>query len=354
MKQIAYAGSYNETAGLRIFEVDDATGAFAERGVVAASPDPIYMTPSKNGAFLYVAQRVNGRGGVAVYRTDSGTLTKVAEYEAADTVPCHIALSPDGTKLGFAEYRNGTAGYFDVTDDGRLSGPAASVKHAMEGAGANKERQDAPHCHCAVFSPDNKRLCICDLGMDKVFAYNITPEGLVEDESAGFTALPGDGPRHLVFHPNDRFAYLVNELAGTVTALEYSDAEGFTEIDTYRTLPQDFHFFSKAAAIKISPDGNFVLASNRGHDSIAVFRINAETGALERKNICRLSGEFPRDFEFVPGGKFILLGHKMSDEVAMYTFDAHSGSIKICGEVHAMPKPLCFVFKPNFELPGEL
>lgn len=351
MKHVFYVGSKcgEAGAGLRVFDMDSESGAIRQRSQVDDAIDPTFLTLSADGKFLYVVQNVDPAddvyvGGVAVYAVEGDLLVKRAEAPCALSVPCHVALSADGRTLAYAEYRNATAGVFSVQADALLEGPVATIKHT--GSGSDPERQEAAHCHCSEPTPDSTRVCVCDLGLDRVFVYEAVPgkKKLQEVEGAGFTCVPGAGPRHIVFHPTSPLAFLVNELDSTLVSLKHPGGGVFEEVATYSLLPSSFAGTSKAAAVKVSPDGDWVLASNRGHDSIAAFQIDRETGKLRRAAVSRLNGVFPRDFSFSPDGRFVVVGHKLSNEVAVYAFNPESGELTQTANTIAMPKPLCFVF----------
>lgn len=338
-----------EKAGLRVFDIDAETGEIRQVSQVDDAQDPIYLALSQDGKFLYAAQQVvpnvdGVSGGVAVYAVNGSELVKLAEYACAPTVPCHISLSHDGRKLVYAEYGKGWVGVFNVKSDGLLEGPVAKTQHVAGGSDAG--RQGAAHCHCAVMTPDDSRLCISDLGQDRIFVYEIdsTNGNLREVAEAGFTTASGTGPRHLIFHPTAKLAFLVNEYANTVISLRHDGGGIFSLIGTYSMLPDDFVGKSWASAIKISSDGRWLLASNRGYDSIAVYAINTESGQLEGRAINKLNGSFPRDFEFTPDGKFIVVGYMLSNEVAVYRFDNKTGLMEQTANTISMIKPLCFVF----------
>ena len=351
MKHIFYVGSKsgNDGAGLRVFDLDSENGEIRQLSQIDDAVDPTFFALSSDGRFLYVEQVVDPAdgihvGGVAVYAVEGHDLVKRAEAPCTLTVPCHVALSADGKMLSYAEYRNATAGVLTVQENGLLEGPVSTIKHT--GSGPDPERQDAAYCHCAEPTPDGGRICVCDLGLDRVFVYEAVPgkKKLREVEGAGFTCVPGAGPRHIIFHPARPLAFLVNELDSTLVSLKHPGGGVFEEIATYSLLPSSFAGTSKAAAVKISPDGAWVLASNRGHDSIAAFRIDPETGQLQRMAVSRLNGVFPRDFAFSPDGRFVVAGHKLSNEVAVYAFDSASGALKQTANTITMPKPLCFLF----------
>lgn len=344
MNRSLYVGSNSgdQGKGLRRYSIDGENKKLVERFIVDNAIDPIYLALSASGRYLYVAEKVNVEGcdmpgGVSVYSTDGGKLTRVAQYALAKTVPCHISLSSYQNYLLWAEYRNGTCGYMKVLPNGLLE-PVASTQH--QGCGINKERQESAHCHCAISTPTERYMCVCDLGIDQVVLYPLTGNASDFKKVSHIEVAPGAGPRHLIFKRNN--AYLINELNNTVIAYRVSDNK-FEEIAIYQTLPEDFNEFSKCAAIKISPNQKWLLASNRGHNSIAVFKINPD-GSLERVVINMLGGEYPRDFSFYPDGSKIVVGHKMSDEFVVYDFDDETGAMVQAGECFKFTKPLAFVF----------
>lgn len=344
MNRVLYVGSNSgeQGRGLRKYSIDGESKQLVERYVVEDAVDPIYLALNASGRYLYVAEKVNVKGsdlpgGVAVYSTEGGKLTRVAQYALAKTVPCHISLSAYQNYLLWAEYRNGTCGYMKVLPNGLLE-PVASIQH--QGCGINKERQEAAHCHCAISTPTEKHMCVCDLGIDQIVFYPLTGNAADFKKVGQVDGQPGAGPRHLLF--KGRIAYLINELDNTVVAYKANEIE-FEKIATYSTLPEDFTEFSKCAAIKISPNYKWLLASNRGHNSIAVFKMNQD-GTLERVVINMLGGAFPRDFSFYPDGSKIVVGHKTSDEFVTYDFNDETGVMTQTSECFKFTKPLAFMF----------
>ena len=344
------AGSDNgsEPGALRSFSLD-------EHGVIvelarADAQSPIYFALSRDKRFLYVAQKSEVRtpppampGAVAAYEiTPAGAFRKINEIPCAPSTPCHVSISanPPGEYLLFAEYGNGVAGLLRIREDGSLEGPPGTVTHCGT-LGPNTERQERPHCHCIVQAPGGP-VFVCDLGTDEVVAYDLQDSQLRRRGS--LATAPGAGPRHIVFDKSGEKAYLLNELDNTLSVLCGEAvpvcAGTFSTVCADNVVCADF---SKAAAVKISPCGNWVLASNRGHDSIAAFRINGAD--LAPPVISKLTGRFPRDFEFSPDGKFVIVGHKLSDEIASYRFDPESGALTPTGNVFPMVKPLCFTFR---------
>ncbi len=352
MRYLTYVGTSTDERleGIHVLETDAATGAFRRIGLLEGVADPIYFTLNRERTLLYTAQRATPSttggmaGAVAVYALRDSHLECIDCRPAAPTVPCHVALAPGERALVFAEYANAVAGVFALRADGRFEDtPPVTVRH--HGRGPHPTRQESAHAHCAEVTPDGRLLCICDLGLDRVAVYDFTEwrSGLRPLPGRDIVTAGGAGPRHIVFHPGGRFAFLLNELDNTVVSLAY-DGHAFATVQTLSTLPAGFSGASKAAAVKVSADGRFLFASNRGHDSIATFAVDAATGRLERTAISPLTGRFPRDFEFAPGGRIALVGHKLSNEVAAYAFDAATGRLSPLPGVCEAHRPLCIKF----------
>ena len=310
MKFLTYVGSQTDAehpTGIYILESDADTGAIRLLRAIEDGVNPTYMAVTRDGSRLY---SVTGRpgfggkghnGGLAAYRTDGDNLIPINCVPTHHTVPCHIALSPDEKTLVWAEYSHATAGCAELSADGAISAHRQMVQHA--GDGPNKPRQDKAHAHCAIVTPDSRYLLVADLGIDQIKAYDFAhrADGLKEGLDVTIhTTPPGAGPRHLIFSADGRFAYLVNELASTVQSFAFDGAR-FTALQTLSMLPRGFKGETKAAAIRLSPDGRWLLASNRGHDSIAAFPVGDDGRLGETPVISFLTGHFPRDFAFVPG-----------------------------------------------------
>ncbi|MCL1910332.1 MAG: lactonase family protein, partial [Kiritimatiellaeota bacterium] len=264
----------------------------------------------------------------------------INEVPCAPSVPCHVSVSLCGAFVLYAEYSFGTAGVLRIREnDGGLDADTRfSVTHSGK-LGPDKERQDRPHCHYIKQAPSGT-VYVCDLGTDEVVAYELENAKLRKHANAAFNAAPGAGPRHMIFDAAGKRAYLLNELDNTLVAFDCS-GDALRATQTLSTVPAGFSEFSKAAAVKISPSGNWVLASNRGHDSIAAFRISQFPSPPV---ISKLTGRFPRDFEFSPDGKFVVVGHKLSNEIATYRFNSETGVLTPTGNTFPMTKPLCFAF----------
>ena len=352
MKYMTYVGGYTDAKkeGIHIFETDAETGTFRPIGLVSGIENAIFLSLSKNNKFLYAAQGMPEygepakNGTVAAYTIKGDTLIPLNHKPIGVTAPCYVALDPSGKALVFAEYTNAVAGVFELNADGSIADtPPATVKHV--GSGPDPKRQEKAHAHCAEVSPDGKFLCVVDLGIDRVKVYDFVNRaaGLKEVAPLAIASAGGAGPRHIIFHPNGKLAFLLHELNNTVSSFFYT-GDAFIHIQTLDTLPSDFHDFSKASAIKISADGRRLFTSNRGHDSIAAFALDTATGKMELMAISKLVGKSPRDFEFMPGEKFVLLGHENSNELFSYAYDAATGKLEPAHGPYALFRPVYVKF----------
>lgn len=368
MKYITYVGSYTNAQhpeGIHILESDAETGSFRVVNVIDTVPQPTYMALNRACTMLYTVLGrptfgPNGRnGGLAAFRLNPAgdRLELVNEIPTGWTVPCHLSLDPAEKALVYAEYSCGTAGYANLRADGSIDSAFAGAPNEVRplfqarhvGEGPNKPRQDKAHAHCSVVTPDGKFQLVVDLTLDKIVAYDFAnrAQGMKAVPAATIDTgkiAPGAGPRHIVFHPNGTFAFVIFELGNLVASYRYT-GEGFEFVELKDLLAKGFTDFSKAAAVKVSEDGSQVFCSNRGHDSITVFNVDAATGKLEFLNNAKLGGQFPRDFEFFPGGRFCLVGLKESWRLASYAYDRAKGTFSIVSSMEGVYRPLFFKFK---------
>jgi 6-phosphogluconolactonase len=352
MKVVTYVGCYTDAKreGIHIFEADTETGAFQPVGVVGGIENAIYLSLNKARTLLYAGLGLpeygepKQNGAVAAYRIQGDTLLPLNHKPIGVTAPCYVALDPSEKALVFAEYTNAVAGVFELAPDGRIAdAPPVTVTHT--GSGPDPKRQEKAHAHCAEVSPDGQNLCIVDLGIDRVKVYDFPNRaaGLKEKPALTIASAGGAGSRHIIFHPNRKTAYLLHELNNTISSF-LCTADAFIHVQTIPMLPAGFTAPSTAAAIKFSPDGRRVFGSNRGHDSIAAYDIDPDTGKMSLLAISKLAGPSPRDFEFMPGGAFILAGHQSANELMSYAYDAATGKLEPAHGPVALYRPVYMKF----------
>jgi 6-phosphogluconolactonase len=281
-------------------------------------------------------------GGVSAFAVDqrTGNLTLLNQQPSNGASPCYISLDRNGKAALVANYVSGTVSLLPVGADGQLALPTATDQH--EGQGPHKN-QTGPHAHCIVTDPANAYAFSVDLGTDRVDGYRLdAAKGqLTRIPEPAFVARPGAGPRHLTFHPNGQRAYLINELNSTVTALAYDASAGrFSELQTVSALPADYVGDNSCADIHVSPDGRFLYASNRGHNSIAVFAIDATRGTLTPVQDVDTQGKTPRNFALDPSGRLLLVANQNSNNLVSYRVDAFSGLLTPTGQQATVPSPM--------------
>ena len=344
-----YAGCGNnapDLESLNVLECDLKSGAVKVLQTLRGFKGTTYFQLSADGKYLYTPAGNVAENDSSVWMVRFkvehgrlGAMEKIAKLPCE--APCHVELSPDGKTVAFAAYLSGTVGLVPV--DG--GGAVLSCTLPDVGMGPNRKRQLKAYAHFAFFLPSGDRVGFIDLGCDKIHFFET--DGMTPVESMTITADPGDGPRHAVWSKDRKHLFVVNELSSSVTAYAFN-GDRFSRTGKWSMLPAGYDRFkedgvdlkTKAAAIKLTEDGKILMASNRGHDSIAFFAVDG--GSLTLKNIAPLKGEFPRDFELLPGEEFMIVGHKMSNEIQMYRFDRGQCTLTALPGTITSWRPLCF------------
>ncbi|NUB93593.1 lactonase family protein [Haloterrigena sp. SYSU A121-1] len=306
-------------------------------------PEPMFLAIRPDGETLYAVERVDG-GRVSAYRIDAetGGLTRLNGRSSEGGAPCYVSVDAAGRYAFVANYQGGTVAAYPLADDGRLDEVADVVAH--EGSGLHSERQAAPHPHAIVPGPEHRFRYAPDLGTDRIEIYRSDESAALRPaESGPATARAGAGPRHIAFHPTEPYCYVVDELESTVTGYE-RDAEtgGLAAIDRTSTLPPAFDGTNEPADVHVHPSGRWVYVSNRGHDSVAVFAVDAVTGRLEPLAHEPTRGETPRDIALAPDGALLLASNQHGDAVASFAID-ETGRLEPRAEFD-VPKPVCATF----------
>mgnify|MGYP001827713153 FL=1 len=307
---------------------------------------PSFVCVAPDGRSLYAASEVPERpeGVIGAYAVspDDGYLEPLGFQRMGGAWASYLTMDPQGRALLLADYGRGRVALMTVRSD-RSLGPVASA-HQLAGTGPNAARQDGPHTHCIVVSPDGRYAFAADLGADRVFGYrlDIDGPGLIPHRELELPA--GSGPRHLVFAPAGHHAYLVGELDSTLTVLAYDAGSGRLGIvETHPLLPADFAGDSLAADVQVHPSGRFLYASNRGHDSIAIFAIGS-AGRLEVLGHRASEGRTPRNLAISPDGRYLLVGNQDSDIIVTMPIDADTGLLGETVSAIETPTPACLVF----------
>ncbi len=334
--------------GIYLSHLDLATGHLSAPELVAKLGNPAFLTTDPQQRFLYCTGKeetsVNLEAkAVSVFAIDraKGSLTYLNSAHLEETVFCHIRTDWRGQALLAADYHQASIASFPLDVDGKLQ-PAVSFIHHKGYTQVNPTRQDVPHLHSINIDRSNRYAFVCDFSADEVTIYRF------EAQNQGLTALnmvkttPGAGPRHLTTHPNGQWVYVINELNSTITVYKFdADEANLTEIQTVSTLPPDFQGQNTTAEIVISPDLKFLYGSNRGHDSIAHYRLDEQTGTLTFGGRTSTEGEHPRNFTIDPSGQFLLVSNRETDKVVVFRLDSVTGTPIPTGQQIQLSMPMC-------------
>jgi 6-phosphogluconolactonase len=344
---LIFLGTYTRSTSKGIYAVhlDDSTGALSTPVVAAETPNPAWITFSPDHRRLYAiheseAQAVGFRVDPAAMKLTPLPVTSTPKANS----PSHLAVDATGQVLLAANYRDGRAEAIPIKPDGTLGTPRI-LQHS--GKGPNKERQDQSHIHSATLSPDNRFVIFCDLGTDKIFTYALdaATAALTPAEPPFVNAEPGAGPRHFKFGLDGRHAYATNELASTIAVYDYDEARGALKSkQVISMLPAGFKGVSTAAEVRVHPNGKFVYGSNRGHDSIAVFAVDAASGRLKLIEITPSGGKVPRNFALSPNGKWLVCAHQDSDNLTVFRVDETTGRLTRTASTATVPACVCVLF----------
>lgn len=355
-----YSGGPAKSEGIYVSRFDAATGKLTAPVLAAAAKNPSFLAVHPTLPVLYAVSEVadaDGKptGAVLSFAIDeaTGTLTAKNHQSSGGGGPCHVSVDRTGRVALAANYGGGSVICLGLAADGSLEPVAAGkpggfIQH--EGKGPNPQRQEAPHGHSINPSPDGRFAVACDLGVDKVFIHALDIDKATLTPHGFGRGAPGAGPRHFAFHPDGRHGYAVNELDLTVTAFAYDPQAGTLEsIQAISTLPADVtdtKGFS-TAEIVAHPSGKFLYASNRGHDSIAMYRVDGGTGRLTFLGAEPIRGKTPRNFVIDPSGKFLLAAGQNSHTVTVFAIDAETGTLSPTGPSLEVPSPVCIRFRPG-------
>jgi 6-phosphogluconolactonase len=323
------------------------TGELGVPVPVSDSIRPGFIVLHPNKKFLYATDATGSFTGgagesVSAYRMSaSGMLTDLNTQPSGGKGPCCISIDPDGKQLLVANYRGGSCAVLPILGNGKLGEPTAVRQHS--GSGPHPKRQDAAHTHSFNCTPDGQFALAADLGMDQILSYRIK-NGNLSLHSTTHSA-PGTGPRHLTFHPNGKTAYVSMELNGTVTAYAYREG-CLTEIQTLPTLPSDFSGENTVSELCITPDGRFLYVGNRGHDSLALFAVDSETGKLTALGHEPTRGKHPRHFNIDPSGRFLIAANMHSSNAVVFRIDPETGRLEFTGSEIRVPNGTCVQFSP--------
>ncbi len=337
-----------EEGAIHAYRFDSTNGQLKLLHRTTNIENPFFTAISPNGEFLYAidAKQFGSKEHefVASYEIQGrdGKLKRLNRQSSRGTASCYLDVDATGKTVVVANYSSGSLASMPVREDGSLGEIVSFVQNS--GSSVNPQRQKEPHAHCIVISPDNRFVLAADLGIDKVliFELNAATAEIKPNAAQPFAELPpGSGPRHLIFHPNGKRVYVINEIKNTVTYFDYAKETGeLTQQQTISTVPKNFDGISHTADLKITPDGRFLYGTNRGHDSIAIFRI-AEDGRLSLVTIEPSLGKGPQNLLITPDGRWLLCANMPGDNVAVFAINASTGGLKSTGVPISIPMPSC-------------
>ena len=339
-----------DEGAIHAYQLNLDTGQMQQVHRMADAEHPFFLALSPDNRFLYSIHAPGTFGGkdheqVAAYEVvgRTGKLKLLNRQSALGSAACYLDVDATGKTVVLANYLTGSVASFPVREDGSIGEASSFIQH--EGSGVDRTRQEGPHAHCSVISPDNRFVLVADLGLDQVLTYRLEPTGakLAPNRQPFVRTPPGAGPRHLTFHPNGRYVYVINELDSTITRFDYDAGPGtMIERQTISTLPEDYGDKSYCADVKITPNGRFLYGTNRGHDSIARYRIG-DDGRLTRLGIEPSLGKGPQNLSITPGGELLLCANMPGNNVAVFRVDPKTGSLTRVGQPVAIPSPSCIM-----------
>jgi 6-phosphogluconolactonase len=353
-----YIGTYTrresfvdgKASGMYIYHLNPISGELTYAATVSGpgTLNPSFLTVSPDKKYVYAVNEITGgkglHGTINAFAVDAATggLRYLNQQSTHGLAPCYASVEPEGRYCLVANYETGSVCVLPIQPDGSLGEATDTVQ--FSGSGPNPDRQEGPHAHMILPGPDRKFILAVDLGADRLMSFRLDLErGTLSPSASPWTSLPpGTGPRHLAFHPHRPFAYVISELQSTITVLHYADQQGtFEASQIISTLPADFTRQNLGAEIKIAPSGRFVYASNRGHNSLAIYAVEQETGRLSLIGHESTQGVGPRDFNIDPSGRLLLVANQDTDTVVTFWIDQATGMLRATGQAATVPTPVC-------------
>jgi len=340
--------------GISVAHFNSKTGVLTKPELVVEAPAPAYFIIHPDGKHLYACNSNDFAKGytgqtITAYSIDpkNGNLTLLNQQSSGSADPSYICMDASKRFVLVANYKGGSFAVIALKPDGSLGEITANIKHT--GRSVDTVRQTQPYVHSIKLDPTNHFALVADLGLDKLFVYRFNSEtGSLEPNDPPFAAVaPGSGPRHIAFHPNGKFVYLINEIACTIITYAWDSTTGkLIELQTSSTLPSDFKGKNTCAEIEVYPNGKFLYASNRGHESLAVFAIDSTNGKISLLEHIPTQGHWPRNFSFDPTNKWLIVTNHNSDNAMVFKVDDKSGHLTPVGSPVPTAYPFCIRFLP--------
>jgi 6-phosphogluconolactonase len=358
-KAWVFIGTYTgpKSKGIYRCEMDLKTGKLGEPEVAAEVASPSFLAIHPTQRFLYAVgemEQFGGKKGGAVSALSldpkTGKLALLNQGPSGGGGPCHLVVDKAGKHVLVANYGGGSASVLALGADGKIGETTAFVQH--KGSSADKSRQEAPHAHSINLDRANRFAFVADLGLDKVAVYRYDADKGTLTAAEPAVVAPGSGPRHFAFHPDGKHAYVINEMALTITAFAYDPESGVLKsIQTVSTLPEgtpkDKSF--STAEVQVHPSGKFVYGSNRGQNSIAVFTVNPKSGELTPAGHQGENVKTPRNFGIDPNGDFLVVANQDGDSLVVFRINQATGALEPTGHTVKVPNPVCVKFLPRVD-----
>lgn len=353
-KVLLFVGGYTRPApylkstnakGIRAYSLDLESGAIHFLHEKQGIDNPSYLAINHTHAHLYAISEVWGwqEGVVSAYSInhETGELTYINKQATLGSITAQLIVDQTNRFVLLANYGDGKGVVmFPIRADGGVAPVCSAFEHL--GSGPNITRQESSHVHCILPDPNNQYVFVADLGIDKIICYrlDLNQSQLIAEPSKDIILVPGSGPRHFLFHPNGKFAYVIHELNSTISAFSYCKGK-MQNLQTLSTLPNNYSEESHCSAIQITPNGRFLYGSNRGHDSLAIYAIESDSGLLTLIGHQSTKGQTPRDFAIDPTGTFLLVANQDSDTIVTFRIDQTTGKLIETGQEAKVPTPVC-------------
>lgn len=341
-----FVGTYTlkTSEGIYVYKFNTQTGDFTPISHTKGIKNPSFLAISPNQRFLYAAEGKSGES-VRAFSIEmpSGNLTLLNTQSSVGVGPTHLQVDKTGKWVIVGNYTTGNLSTLPIKSDGSLGKALQTIQH--EGKSINLERQNQPHVHSVNIAPNNTDVFVPDLGIDKIMAYCFDAKtGQLTAGNPPFIATaPGAGPRHFTYHPNGKFAYVIQEIDATITGFRYKKGQ-LIPFQTVKNLPDDYTGAKSSADIHISPDGKFLYGSNRTHESLVIFRIHSKTGQLTLVGHQNVFGKTPRNFAIDPTGQWVLVANQDTDNITIFKRDADTGKLTFTGKEISVSMPVCLKF----------
>ncbi len=346
--QFAFIGTYTRlgSEGIYTLRLDGETGELMHVSVATGLDNPSFVALDPSGDHLYAVSESSsfcGSGGVTAFSVNrsTGELTQINQQSTGGPGPCHLMVDATDSMVIVTNYAGGSVSAHPIAVDGSVGERTEFIQH--EGSSINKRRQEQAHAHSVNIDPTNRYAFVCDLGKDQVLTYAMDVENARLSLASTVDEVAGEGPRHFTFHPTNQQVYVLNELGCTITLYDLGSDGTLTPVESVPTLPSDWDGDNTTADIHTSPDGAFVYASNRGHDSLVIYSVDQATGKMTYVGHESTQGNTPRNFAITPDGKFLLAENQDSDSIVSFSRE-DDGTLTPTGSVINVPSPVCLQF----------